>query len=110
MLSPAEIANVLDTAAADAESFVSIASRLEKSVGEPSPDHPLAPFVVAFYYDLIEARSRRREAYAPYAPMTASLDVNLRNRLPHGLAGGDPLNAALLLHIACFLALLRPPE
>lgn len=69
MTSPSEIARALDTAASQAESFVDIASRLEKSAAEPSPEHELAPFVLAFYYMLIEARSPRREVYGPYAPM-----------------------------------------
>jgi hypothetical protein len=38
------------------------------------------------------------------------LGLNLRNRLAHGLTEGNQLTAAVLLHICCFLPLLRPRE
>jgi hypothetical protein len=38
------------------------------------------------------------------------LGLNLRNRLAHGLAEGNQLTAAVLLHICCFLPLLKPRE
>src|SRR5437763_10073052 len=43
--------------------------RLERSAGEPDPANPLAPFVLAFHYDLLEGRNPRRENYGPYAPV-----------------------------------------
>jgi hypothetical protein len=58
---------------------------------------------------LISLRGRLDESWHRYLWNTLAepLGLNLRNRLAHGLAPGDAISAALLLHVCCFLALLR---
>jgi hypothetical protein len=68
----AEIAAIVDEACAGGEAYFDIGGRLQNLAGEPDPANPLAPFVLAFHYDLIEKRSERRDEYGPYAPVVES--------------------------------------
>ena len=76
-----EIGRILDEACRDAEAFFDIATRLEQVAGEPAPDGPLAPFVLAFHYDLLEPRSHRRADYGPYAPVIETATGAFPSRL-----------------------------
>lgn len=61
-----ERATRVDAACRGAERFHEIAGRLEAEAGEPSAEHPLAPFVLAFYYDYVERdRGERRDEFGP---------------------------------------------
>jgi Domain of unknown function (DUF4209) len=65
----AELAGIIDGACRDAETFFDIASAVEQMARNGAPDSPLAPFVLAFHYDLLEPRGGRRADYGPYAPV-----------------------------------------
>jgi hypothetical protein len=72
-MAPQEIAGVLDRACNGASSFVEIGSAIEAAAraidAEASPEHPLAPYVAAFRYDLAERHDPRREEFGPFVPM-----------------------------------------
>ena len=75
-------ASQIDDACRGAARYIEIGGRLQEQAGPPSPDHPLAPFVLAFHYDFVERDwEDRRAEFGPYAPLMETPSVSFPPKL-----------------------------